>query len=1276
MARFLPHLPLLTLFMVVNHTSNNTDDKKGKQGPKIGSINCNGLGNRLKRESVINWIDNKLEDIIVLQETHSTIDTESQWNRAWRGKIYFNHGSSNSTGTCILVKNGATHVKICNHVIVVPGRVHYLEFDIENVSYCLVNIYAPNSDDLSMFERVFSDILGRNRNDFLIMCGDWNTVLDNNLDKLGGSSTHSNSKTQRFLNDIINSHGICDVFRVTRPSEKLYTHFNKKCKTATRLDFFLIDDNLVNFPTCTTDISHGFMSDHSYISLNIQGSSIVPGRGYWKLNNSHLEDNDFVNSVSDIIHDTSSRSFDSYRGLWDTIKFQIKDLAIRYGSKKKREKGQKKDSLLKEIEKLKKDNDLMKKDNLRNRLFEAETQLNEIISSEIRGSMTRSRAQWVEQGERSTKYFFGLEKSNGKKKFIGKIKSSSGNTIYDQAGISDHVVKFYQKLFTSNSPNIGDIVSYLDSTNLPHISQETHENLEKPFSVEEMDVVISKLKNNKSPGWDGLSNEFYKTFWPKIRDLLFKALEESITASCLSPSQRIGILTIIPKPKSPIELVHIENWRPITLLNIDYKIFTHVIKNRLLTSIPTIISKMQSGFQAGKSTSDNLILMCLALEHFQNNEEEEGLICQVDLMKAFDSVEHSFLFETLKRMGFGEYMTRLIKTAFNGCMSLANVNGHLTEPIYLLRGLHQGSPLSPLLFLIVAQVLTVNILDNPQIEGLDVTSVNIIMSLFADDTDLFLKASITCVTALFSVLERFGTHSGCKANVSKTRCIPLGKTRNDTALISSLKHKFGNEFVTDEFTALGIYFTNSLTLKHITDINYERKIKTAIGWVESWKRRDLSIYGKVTIVKSLIMSQFSYLVIPLPRPSASITKRINTLIFNFLWGCKRDKIKRDQITRPVSMGGLDMFYSEDFILSLKVSLISKLLNDSFGHSWKNIVTNQLKYRDNVCISIENGLTKKPSFYYTLDLLNSYQDWKSRASEAREATINHCVWANPSITDVGAKLWNDSLIRRGVYYLNQFLADDMSLLPYVNLLEKWELNQADLSKNRYVDIKMAIRRFDCPSNPLKSVTNISADINISLFRKPVRGKVVRMTLTRNYDIDTLTPLREWRLRTSRDTVDWSNILYHNRYNISNNFKLVQFQYKLLMRISTCKLSRWRMHIEKDNGNCAHCNVAESLDHIFFDCPYTSRFVLELNRFIKDRFDSTYTDNSRYHFLTCFHDNNIINFVNLAAKWYISRRFQTKTDLLWSGFLKHLKIFLLGERADIGRELGPVLSGDPV
>ena len=1256
----------------MNTASNSPGAGLGNQGPRVGSINCNGMRNRLKRDSVLHWLQAKPDDILFLQETHSTPDVENEWRRSWEGHIYFNHGASNSTGVCILVKRRATHVKVCKHVIVEPGRVHYLEIEIDQINYCLVNMYAPNNDDLPLFERVFLDVLGRPRNDFLIMSGDWNTVLDNNLDKQGGSRVHANTKTHEFLNQMISDYGICDVFRVTRGGEKLYTHFNKKCKTATRLDFFLIDDSLVNFPTCTTNISHGFMSDHSYVSLNIQGSRIVPGRGYWKLNNSHLEDPEFVNGVNSIIEDTTGNSFDSYGGLWDVVKFRIKDFAIQFGSKKKKERSREKEKLLKEIENLKKDSDIMKKENLRNIMFEAEAQLNTILSAEIRGNMTRSRARWVEEGERSTKYFFGLEKSNGKKKFINKLSDSDNSFIYDQEGISAHVAQFYQKLFRSRNPCPESVKSYIDSGNLGTINQDLYDKLEEPFAAAELENIVTNLKNNKSPGWDGLSGEFYKKFWPKIRGLLFRALDEGIASSTLTPSQRIGILTLIPKPKDPTELVHIKNWRPITLLNVDYKMFTHVIKNRLLKAIPSIISKVQSGFQPGKSTSDNLILMCLALEHFHNNEEDEGAVLQLDLEKAFDSVEHTFVFETMRGMGFGDYMIRLVKTAFNGCMSLANVNGHLSNPIYLLRGLHQGSPLSPLLFLLVAQVLTVKILNNPSIEGVDISGERVIMSLFADDTDLLLNPTLSCFRALFEELDKFAKNSGCSANVSKTHCIPLGKTKSNIDLLSVIREEYGNNFLTDSFTALGLVFSNSLTLNEIVEINYEKKMKAAAGWIESWRRRDLTIYGKVTLIKSLILSQFSYLIIPLPRPSANTIKQINTMIFHFLWGCKRDKIKRDQITRPVYHGGLDVFYPEEFILSLKVSLLSKILNEGFQHSWKAILFNQLLYHRHPIISIENGLIKSSSFVFTQDLLAAYQDWKNKTASSRGVSINHCVWANPNITDVGAKLWNDTLIGKGVKYLHHFLTEEGTILSYRDFLIKWDLNPSDFSSNRYVDIKMAIRRYDCPSVPQKSIVNIAQDINLTPFRKPVRAGFVRTTLAREFDVDNIPALREWTTLLNRDTVDWSTILHYNRYSICNNYKLIQFQFKLLMRISTSKLMRWRMKIEKDNCNCTYCNVPESLNHIFFQCPQASIFVEKTAKFIRDNIESDYSDNSRYYFLTCSHHRDIVNFVNLAAKWYLSRQYQTKAQLLWEGFLKYLKIFMVGERAVITQELYPILS----
>ncbi len=350
--------------------------------------------------------------------------------------------------------------------------------------------------------------------------------------------------------------------------------------------------------------------------------------------------------------------------------------------------------------------------------------------------------------------------------------------------------------------------------------------------------------------------------------------------------------------------------------------------------------------------------MCMVLEDFENNPEQEGLIMQVDFERAFDSVEHKFLFKTLEALGFGNYLIKLVKVAFLGCFSYANVNGYLSSPIYLLKGLHQGSPLSPILFILVAQIFSNKLQLNPNIKGIKVGEVDILLSLFADDTDIFLEASASCVAAIVRELGDFGAHSGCKANISKTKCVPLGAARDNLELLDNLIMNYGNDFVHNSFTALGVNFKNDWSIADIVKHNWQSKLEKVQSWVSIWNKRDLTIFGKCTIIKSLLFSQFTYIVVPLPRPDHSIIKKVNTIIFHFLWGCKRDKIKREVIARPKDEGGLGLFDLEDFILGLKNTLLTKLTNANFDHDWKSIMTNQLQHPNNVLISIENSLARK------------------------------------------------------------------------------------------------------------------------------------------------------------------------------------------------------------------------------------------------------------------------------------------------------------------------------
>ena len=190
------------------------------------------------------------------------------------------------------------------HKIIVPGRLAVIEFTHEGLEYCIANIYASNHDETNSVEKLFEEIFGRLKDDYIIMAGDWNTVLDNIKDKLGGAQAHANKKRQSLLNTAMEDLGLHDPFRLDNPDSRTYSHVNKTSRTQSRLDFFLVDNNVINFPTCTSTISHGFRSDHSYVQLKLKGNKIDHGKGYWKLNNSLLTQPEFCQQVENIIDQT------------------------------------------------------------------------------------------------------------------------------------------------------------------------------------------------------------------------------------------------------------------------------------------------------------------------------------------------------------------------------------------------------------------------------------------------------------------------------------------------------------------------------------------------------------------------------------------------------------------------------------------------------------------------------------------------------------------------------------------------------------------------------------------------------------------------------------------------------------------------------------------------------------------------------------------------------------------------------------------------------------
>ena len=312
------------------------------------------------------------------------------------------------------------------------------------------------------------------------------------------------------------------------------------------------------------------------------------------------------------------------------------------------------------------------------------------------------------------------------------------------------------------------------------------------------------MQNNKSPGSDGITIEFYKIFWNEIKSYLINSLNYSFNNGNLTVLQKQGIISLIPKPGKNLETL--SNWRPISLLNTDYKIATKSISNRIKKILPSTISSSQSGFIKGRYIGENVRLIQECINFF-NNTNKSGLIFFADFEKAFDSLDHSFMFTCLEKMNFGENMIKWVKLFYTDINSLIINNGFFSDSFNIGRGVRQGCPLSSSLFIICLEFLSHYIQSNPDINGISIKpGEEIKQSLFADDATYFCNNNPSSFNNLIKSLTLFGNVSGLKLNKSKCTVLKVGNYRHTNI---HLKTEINFHWTSKEASTLGITFTNT-----------------------------------------------------------------------------------------------------------------------------------------------------------------------------------------------------------------------------------------------------------------------------------------------------------------------------------------------------------------------------------------------------------------------------------------------------------------------------------
>ncbi|KAL9963682.1 hypothetical protein ACROYT_G027211 [Oculina patagonica] len=714
------------------------------------------------------------------------------------------------------------------------------------------------------------------------MGGDFNIFFDENLDCFGGNRKIKDRSVNE-IKDMMSENDLIDIWRIRHPDDKRFTWRQKTPLIQRRLDFWLVSDSCQE-EVLATDVIPAIKSDHSAISLHFKSiTNYDRGPSFWRFNSSLADDPVYA----EFLKNSYPSWLDEYRDitdkrlLWDIIKYRIRKETISYSKRKARDRRDKLSELEKSVKEWEeKCNELPTAENLA-KLEEQKIEYEAMYDYITQGAMIRSRARWYEKGEKSNSYFLRLENFNHNKSCIRKIKQDDGNVITEPAVILNQLKSFYSTLYQNNGADIdqGCAKIFLGNPDIPKLDKEMQMKCEGKLTFNECYRSLLSFQNGKAPGNDGLTVEFYKAFWPVIGNLVVGCLNAAHEHGELSTSQKMAIIKLIEKKDK--DKMYIANWRPISLINVDVKIASKALAKRLECILPFIIHRNQNAYVKGRLISDSTRIIDDIMSYTKVNDLS-GLLVAIDFEKAFDSLDWAFLNKALLAFNFGESFIKWVSTFYCNIKSCVTNNGFSSVHFDVKRGVRQGDPLSPYLFIIALEILAINIRSSKNIKGFKLSdNEEIKLTIFADDLTTFLKDKQSFEN-LLKMLRDFGCCSGLKVNNGKLEALHLGD--------SSIKLDIGIKNMDKPLKILGIFF--SYDKKQAVKLNFDSILDSLKKTLNLWKWRHLTILGRIQIIKSFAIPKFLYRASQLPFPD-DVIKRANTIIYEFIWKGMVDTIFAD-----------------------------------------------------------------------------------------------------------------------------------------------------------------------------------------------------------------------------------------------------------------------------------------------------------------------------------------------------------------------------------------------
>jgi len=604
---------------------------------------------------------------------------------------------------------------------------------------------------------------------------------------------------------------------------------------------------------------------------------------------------------------------------------------------------QRKDRFTTEIKSVQDLLDVVQTDALLRKEEELIKELDVVIEQEEVIWFQKSREKWVLDGDRNTKYFHTSTIIRRRRNRAEMLKNDSGVWISDPQELEKLATAYYKRLYSME--DVDQEVEMLPPGGFARLTEREVAELTKPFSAVEVEASVRGMGKLKAPGPDGYQPIFYQECWEVVGQSVARFVLDFFVTGILPEGTNDALVVLIPKLAKPSTIMQ---FRPISLCNVLFKTITKTMMRRLQNVMSKLVGPAQSSFIPGRLSTDNILVVQEAVHSMRRKKGRKGwMLLKLDLEKAYDRIHWDFLHDTLVSVGLPDCWREWIMKCVAGPSMTLLWNGEKADPFKPARGLRQGDPLSPYLFVLCMERLCHQI--EISVASKEWKPINLSLGgpklshiCFADDLILFAEASVAQIRVIRQVLERFCVASGQKVSLEKSKIFFSDNVSRDLATLIS------NESGIKATKDLGKYLGMPVLHKRINKDTFGDVVERVASRLAGWRCRFLSLAGRITLTKSVLSSIPVHTMSTISLPQ-SILNKLDSISRSFLWGSTMEKRKQhliawDRVCLPKHDGGLGIRCSTQMNKALLSKIGWRLLHDDVS-LWSKILRSKYRVGD-------------------------------------------------------------------------------------------------------------------------------------------------------------------------------------------------------------------------------------------------------------------------------------------------------------------------------------------